>query len=86
MIPDTLNRISGLTVVVHPDFPKFQLSEDVPVTDAFRAQFNVWAREFFGMTNLLEDGQASVTGSKVFMNPRTYAFFKAATHPGRYLP
>lgn len=30
------------------DKPRFTLADNVPVTPEYRAEFNAWAREFFG--------------------------------------
>jgi hypothetical protein len=30
------------------DKPRFKLAENVPVTPEYRAEFNAWARKFFG--------------------------------------
>jgi hypothetical protein len=30
------------------DKPRFKLADNVPVTPEYRAEFNAWAREFFG--------------------------------------
>lgn len=68
----------GIPVYIVPDTPRWQLSADCPVTDAYRTETNAWAREFFGTTNLLKDGQVvERTRPRAFyMNPRTAAALK----------
>jgi len=70
--------ICGLLVLVSPDVPKLQLSDDVPVTPAFRAEMNDWMRSFFGVTNLVQDDQVFVVGDKMHVNPRMYARLQRA--------
>lgn len=63
-------------VMVSPDVPKFVLSEDVPVTKEFRDDFNRWALDFFGTTNIVPDGEVYKIDSVFYMNPRTHARMK----------
>ncbi len=71
-------RYSGLEIFVTPDAPKMKLAPGDYVTPAYRAEIDAWLMSFFGTTNLIEDGRATVMESigKVWMNPRTYAQFK----------
>jgi hypothetical protein len=66
----------GTKVTVSPDLPKMQLSTDpaLMLPDAFRTEINAWMRDFFGVTNILEDGQVCIVnnGEVFVMNPRTY--------------
>lgn len=64
---------TGLDIHVRPDHPKRQLPEDVPCTPAYRVEFNAWLAEFFGMDNLIKDGQVIQAGPRLFMNPRTFS-------------
>lgn len=47
--------------------PKFQLAENVPVTDEFRAEFNEWALNFFGWEEEIVEGAITV-----WLGPRAY--------------
>jgi hypothetical protein len=76
----------GVNVCVTPDLPRYQLPKrlDLPCgvsiefKPEFRREINAWAREFLGTTNLLRDGEMVMTQSgEAFVNPRTYAVFKA---------
>lgn len=75
----------GIPIFVTPDVPRRQLSEDVPVSPEFRAEMNAWMRDFFGTTNVLEDGQVITThyGKNFHMNPRTYAQLQKAQKVSR---
>lgn len=74
-----MNSIYGVQILVTPDVPKMQLAPGDYITPEYRREIDAWLIEFFGTTNLLADGQ--VAGSelmgKAWMNPRTYAQFKA---------
>lgn len=78
--PGTFN---GLKVYVQPDQPKMQLSQRVKevLSPEFAAETDAWMRSFFGMTNLLPDGQYLLSEQFGFvsMNPRTYEQFRAVT-------
>lgn len=65
----------GLKVFIHPDRPKMKLAPGDYVTPAFRQEIDAWLVEFFGYTNLLEDGESIVSEQMgvVFVNPRGYA-------------
>lgn len=73
----------GLTIQISPDRPKMQLSERVceVLAPDFIAETNAWMLGFFGIYNLVPDGQAYQTGHTVIVNPRTYAALRAATPP-----
>jgi len=66
----------GRPIVVQPDTQKRKLSEDVPVTEEFRAEINNWMLQFFGYTNIVDDGQVLCVTmgyqQVMLMNPRTY--------------
>lgn len=69
--------IYGIPVHVTPDTPRFQLSADCPVTDAYRADTNAWALKWCGVSNIIADGQVmqSLHEGRVtdmFVNPRTF--------------
>lgn len=74
----------GLRVFVSPDLPKMQLAPGDYVTPAFRAEIDAWLKYFFGVTNLISDGQfiSVLETNTLHMNPRTYAQLKAATIKG----
>lgn len=68
----------GMRIVVSPYRPKYQLPADVTVPQAFREDFDRWALEFFGTTNLVPDGQMLVIrGRELVMSPRTVELMKA---------
>lgn len=69
---------SGMQIYVQDDLPPYRLAEDVPVTEEFRKEFNEWAAKFFSPKAVIPDGHINVSQEKVYMNPRTYARFKAA--------
>lgn len=75
----------GTKVFISHDIPKMRLSEDCPVTDDFRAEMNAWMRDFFGVTNLLEDGQClhDWLNNTLHMNPRTWDRVRAAAEKGQ---
>jgi hypothetical protein len=76
MNPNSNLNLNGYDVIVTPDLPKMQLSEDCPVTPAFRAEINQWMIEFFGITNIVPDGQVIPNGHSIYVNPRTRAMLK----------
>lgn len=71
-------RLAGIDIHVSPDRPKRQLPEDVPCTPAYRVEFNAWLASFFGMDNLIKDGEAIRAGPRIFVNPRTYQALRRA--------
>jgi hypothetical protein len=77
--PATFN---GLKVYVQPDQPRMQLGEPVKqyLTPEQIADHNAWMRGFFGVTNMLPDGQYVLSEQFGFvsMNPRTYEQFRKA--------
>lgn len=80
----------GRKVVVHQDQPRVQLGTERCLTKygdevewvspAMRAEMNAWLREFFGMTNLMKDGECFVLEmfNTITMNQRTYQQIRAA--------
>ena len=79
--------IGGLRVFVQPDQPKMQLSSRVKevLSPEFAAETDAWMLSFFGITNMLPDGEVIVAKAAGFMtmNPRTFAQLRGATgsHP-----
>lgn len=75
----------GLKVLISPDTPKLQLSEGCPVTPEFRVEMNAWMRDFFGVRNLIEDGQFlhDQLNNTLHMNPRTWDRVRAAAEKGQ---
>lgn len=60
-------------VVVSPDLPKIQISNDCPLSDDFRAEMNAWCLSFFGTANIVSDTEVLVVGVRTLMvNPRTF--------------
>jgi len=53
-----------------------QLSDDCPVTPAFRDEINTWMVQFFGTTNIIPDGQMINDGLYLYVNPRTFSMLK----------
>lgn len=72
--------MNGYHIQVSPDTPKMQLSEGCPVTPEFRIEMNEWMKNFFGMQNLIPDGECYIMEIMkiIQMNPRTYAQLLAA--------
>lgn len=80
----------GLRVIVTPDQPRVQLGTKPCITKygdevewiraAARAEVNAWARAFFGLMNILKDGDYVIADKAGFvsMNPRTYEQFRQA--------
>lgn len=79
-----LNALYGIRVVVTPDAPRMQLSEDCPVTPDFRAEMNAWMVGFFGVVNTLKDNEVmhDKINDVIYMNPRTQARVSAALKSG----
>lgn len=73
-------RYRDYGIAVSADRPKLQLSEDLALPPAFRAETNTWMREFFSPFNQLADGQVIVLerNKTMIMNPRTLATVRAA--------
>lgn len=85
----------GCRVLISPDHPKMQLSEDCPVTPEFRKEMNAWMRDFFGVNNLIPDGQFlhcrdfaghNAHGGFITMNIRTYRQFVDLTEKYLFKP
>ncbi|KAF1046349.1 MAG: hypothetical protein GAK35_01034 [Herbaspirillum frisingense] len=72
-------NITGFALISNPllDAPRFQLSPNVPVTEEFRADFNAWARRFFGADDKFIILQESRT---VVVSP--YIYDQLMKHPG----
>jgi len=70
----------GMRVNISPDIPKMTLSKDVAVSEDFRIEMDRWMLDFFGVTNLIPDGQTIVMESIgcVAMNQRTYRQLRLA--------
>ena len=68
----------GMRIQVSPDIPKMTLAKDVMVSPEFRAEIDAWMLGFFGVTNILPDGQIyHMPGMHLLtMNPRTFAALK----------
>lgn len=53
--------INGYRVIASYPTARMQLSDNVPVTDEFRAEMNLWMRGFFGYNEpVVKKGQAIV--------------------------
>jgi hypothetical protein len=76
LIPGT--TLFGMRVFVSRDHPRMQLPTDLPLPDAFRAEFNAWMADFFGWDNVVPDGKAYQIGDTVHMNPRTFVELRKA--------
>lgn len=82
-----MNSFHGYKIIVTPDRPKMQLSPRVRevLTPAQIADHNAWMLQFFGTTNLLEDGVTwfdegiGSDGKLIMMNPRTHEALKKVT-------
>lgn len=76
---DTVYRYAAFDIVISPDRPKMQLSEKVceVLKPEFIAETNAWMLSFFGMHNIIPDGQVYKMFDRQFiMNPRTYLQLK----------
>lgn len=80
----------GYRVIVTPDQPRRQLSARVceVLAPAFIAETNAWMREFFGTTNMIEDGRVLISdaASTVYCNPRMFEQLKQAAGPALKWP
>lgn len=68
--------IGGIQIIESPlvgKKPRFTLSEKVQVTPEFRADFNEWARKFFGETD-----QMLMMVGKCFVSPDVAAKMRQA--------
>lgn len=76
------DMIYGYKVVVTPDRPRMQLSARVCefLTPAQIDDHNAWLLRFFGVENILKDGDYMVIdmSQSVLMNPRSYERLKKA--------
>lgn len=62
----------GMRVHETPDVPVLQISPGFPyVSDKFRAEWNAWALERFGVRNIVPEGTAFMGCGRIFMNPRS---------------
>lgn len=79
-----VQSLFGIKIVIAPDRPKMQLAPGDYVTPEFRKEIDAWLVEFFGMTNLIPDGEilSIPNHGAVHMNPRTFAKVKAAAPKG----
>jgi hypothetical protein len=85
-----VNRLLGVDVQVIPDPRRYYgLPNDVPVTEAFRTEFNAWCERFFQPApelNHVKDGQwyeinksvLGLSGKMIVMNQRTFDRLKEA--------
>jgi hypothetical protein len=77
--------LDSLSIQIKPDPRRYgNLPPNVPVTPAFRAEFNAWAKEFFQPApelNPIKDGDYWITEQTVYMNPRTYKMLQEALKP-----
>jgi hypothetical protein len=78
MNPNSILDLNGFDIIVTPDIPKMQLSEDCPVTPELRIEVNLWMIEFFGTTNIVPDGQILSSGRSIYVNPRARAMLKVS--------
>lgn len=76
-LEDLINQtLYGKKVVVAKSHPKMQLSDDCPVSDEFRKEFNMWLLEFFGFVCDVPQGCAYFDRHHVFMHPADYEILK----------
>ncbi|PJO39856.1 hypothetical protein CTI10_001320 [Delftia acidovorans] len=80
-----MTNFMGNKVFISHDIPKMQLSEGCPVTPEFRIEMNAWMRDFFGVTNLLDDGEClhDRLNKALHMNPRTWDRVRAQPRKDR---
>lgn len=75
---EPFNRYHGIPIHANQYLPatknKIELSPKVQVPDAFREQFNLFLKEFFG-----EEACVFVMDDKLFMHPTIQELFKLQT-------
>lgn len=73
--------ILGVPLHVVNDHPKMTLySEPLPGVawpPGFKAEMDAWMLRFFGVTNLVKDGEVLNASGRIYMNPRTFAQYQA---------
>jgi hypothetical protein len=79
-----MHSIYGLDVHVSQDRQKRKLPDEVipgvvPWPPGFKEEMDAWMLSFFGVTNLVKDGDVIRMGRAIYMNPRTVERLKAAT-------
>lgn len=65
-------QLMGMRMVIVNPTPKFQLPEDLPLKDDFRAEYNSWLLKTFGWAEYMEDGMVRTFGDTAYMNEKTY--------------
>lgn len=75
--------IGGVRIFVAPDHPKMKLAPGDYVTEQCRRETDEWLVRFFGVTNLIADGQVIglPASNAVYVNPRTYRQLRALKSP-----
>lgn len=75
----------GHRVVVSQDALRYALPKEVapgvPWPAGFRDEINAWSRSFFGITNIVRDGECYFLGDTdtILVNPRTAAALASKT-------
>lgn len=79
--PDPINllggpsQLFGMKIIEAPVRiePKLKLSDAAPVSDGFRAEFNDWLVQMFGMRDVspVQPGMAYLFGNNILMRPES---------------
>jgi hypothetical protein len=69
------SRLFGMDILEAPVrvVPKIQLSDECPVSDGFRAEFDAWLVQMFGTRDVspVQPGMAYMFGNKILMRPES---------------
>lgn len=57
---------------VKEDVYTYQLPQDVPCTPSYRAEFNAWAKEFFGYEAVAPLGKYAVINGNYYVSPACF--------------
>mgnify|MGYP000169641072 CR=1 FL=1 len=74
--------LNGMNVCIREPRPKMTLSEQVPVTDEFRASINAWMLEFFGTDEDLVFIMEPI--NTIFMSSRNWAEIRKHSYSYSY--
>ena len=69
-----MNALLGMSVVVVPDKPRYQLPPDLAAILPWpmAQEFNTWSRSYLGMVNEMPDNEIRMGAGTIFCNPRMY--------------
>jgi hypothetical protein len=76
------SRIFGMDIIEAPVMvvPKIKLSDECPVSDGFRIEFNDWLVRMFGTRDVspVQPGMAYMFGNKILMRPESIMLLNCA--------